>query len=222
VSKYVTFAVRPARRSAYDLHSRFWDHYLIKFIPFPYENNSMARYKNIIRIWTRVRYRNVCMKWNCALTPRDNKRANISKHIRSYVFVAWFSDLFVAIRIYSLACLYNLKANRNQFSKYFEVYIILKDDCTERSLLAIEVWSAEVETCNLILFHPPLRLSIFYGSRDQPRPGSLLPKSKEPGNEVASLPGTVYFEHWHAQYQFSSCSKQRGNPAYGGLVHTLA
>jgi hypothetical protein len=23
----------------------------------------------------------------------------------------------------------------------------------------------------------------------------------------------------HAQYQFSSCSKQRGNPAYGGFVH---
>ena len=43
-----------------------------------------------------------------------------------------------------------------------------------------------METCNLILFHPPLRLSIFYGSRDQPRPGSLLPKSKEPGNEVDS------------------------------------
>jgi hypothetical protein len=35
--------------------------------------------------------------------------------------------------------LYDLKANRNQFSKYFEVYMILKDDCTERSLLAIEV-----------------------------------------------------------------------------------
>jgi hypothetical protein len=107
--------------------------------------------------------------WNeTAPEPRDNKRANISKHIRSwlYVFVAWFSDLFVALRIYSLAFLYNLKTNRNQFSKYFEVYMILKDDCTERSLLAIEVWSAEVETCNLVLFHPPLRLSIFYGSGD--------------------------------------------------------
>jgi hypothetical protein len=123
--------------------------------------------------------------WNeIAPEPRDNKRANISKHIRSYVFVAWFSDLFVAIRIYSLTCLYNLKANRNQFSKYFEVYMILKDDCTERSLLAIKVWSAEVETCNLILFHPPLRLSIFYWSRDQPRPGSYLEKREEPGNEV--------------------------------------
>ena len=97
--------------------------------------------------------------WNeTAPEPRDNKRANISKHIRSYVFVVWFSDLFVALRICSLACLYNLKANRNQFSKYFEVYMILKDDCTERSLLAIEVWSAEVETCNLILFHPPLTI----------------------------------------------------------------
>jgi hypothetical protein len=62
--------------------------------------------------------------------------------------------------------------------------MILKDDCTERPLLAIEVRSAEVETCNKRLFHPPLGLSIFYGSRDQLRPGSLLPKSKEPGNEV--------------------------------------
>jgi hypothetical protein len=41
-----------------------------------------------------------------------------------------------------------------------------------------------VETCNMRLFHPPLGLSIFYGSRDQLRPGSLLHKRKEPGNEV--------------------------------------
>ena len=34
------------------------------------------------------------------------------------------------------------------------------------------------------LFHPPLRLSIFYVSRDQPRPGSFLKKREEPGNEV--------------------------------------
>jgi hypothetical protein len=190
VSKCVTFAVRLARRYAYDLHSRFWDLYLTKFIPFPYDNNSMAYY--IIRILyvSEPEPDTETYAWNeTAPEPRDNiKRANISKHIRSYVFVAWFSDLFVAIRIYSLACLYNLKANRNRFSKYFEVYMILKDDCTERSLLAIEVWSAEVETCNLILFHPPLRLSIFYRSRDQPRPGSFLKKREEPGNEVGSLP----------------------------------
>jgi hypothetical protein len=35
------------------------------------------------------------------------------------------------------------------------------------------------------LVHPPLRLSIFYGSRDQPRPGSFLKQREEPGNEVA-------------------------------------
>jgi hypothetical protein len=64
--------------------------------------------------------------------------------------------------------------------------MILKDDCTERPLLAIEVRSAEVETCNMRLFHPPLGLSIFYGSRDQLRPGSLLHKRKEPGNEVGT------------------------------------
>jgi hypothetical protein len=195
VSKCVTFAPslltvdqQGATPTTY-MQSRFWDLYLTKFIPFPYDNNSMAYYKNIIRIW--ARYRNVRVKWNeIAPEPRDNKRANISKHIRSYVFVAWFSDLFVAIRIYSLTCLYNLKANRNQFSKYFELYMILKDDCTERSLLlAIKVWSAEVETCNLILFHPPLRLSIFYWSRDQPRPGSYLKKGEEPGNEVGNRAG---------------------------------
>ena len=60
--------------------------------------------------------------------------------------------------------------------------MILKDDCTERPLLAIEVRNAEVETCDMRLFRPPLGLSIFYGSRDQLRPGSL--PMKEPGNEV--------------------------------------
>ena len=70
--------------------------------------------------------------------------------------------------------------------------MILKDDCTERPLLAIEVRSAEVETCNMRLFHPPLGLSIFYGSRDQLRPGSLLHTRKELGNEVAgTLSGIV-------------------------------
>jgi hypothetical protein len=68
--------------------------------------------------------------------------------------------------------------------------MILKDDCTERPLLAIEVRNAEVETCNMRLFHPPLGLSIFYGSRDQLRPGSLLHKRKEPGNEVATYTGS--------------------------------
>jgi hypothetical protein len=35
--------------------------------------------------------------------------------------------------------------------------------------------------------HPPLRLSIFYVSRDQPRPGSFLKKREEPGNEVTII-----------------------------------
>jgi hypothetical protein len=113
-------------------------------------------------------------------------KGQIFQSIRSYVFVAWFPDLSVAVRIYSLAYLYYLKANRNLFSKYFEVYMILKDDCTKRRLLAIEVWSAEVETCNMRLFHPHLKLSIFYVSRDQPRPGSFLKKREVPGKEVGS------------------------------------
>ena len=123
--------------------------------------------------------------WNeIAPEPRDNKRANISKHIRSYVFIAWFSDLFVAIRIYSLTCLYNLKANRNQFSKYFEVYMILKDDCTERSLLAIKVWSAEVETCNLILFHPPLSYQFSIGHVTSPDQGLTSKRGKSLGTRL--------------------------------------
>jgi hypothetical protein len=119
------------------------------------------------------RRQNRTYAWNHWNETAPEPRGQIFHSIRSYVFVAWFPDLSVAIRIYSLACLYNLKANRNQFSKYFEVYMILKDDCTKPPLLAIEVWSAEVETCNMRLFQPPLRLSNFYGSRDQPRGLSL-------------------------------------------------
>ena len=44
------------------------------------------------------------------------------------------------------------------------------------------------------LFHPPLGLSIFYGSRDQLRPGSLLHKRKEPGNEVVSPPPSIIYD----------------------------
>jgi hypothetical protein len=181
---YQSQTIRPASR--YDVDSRFWDLYLTKFIPFPYDNNSMAYYKNII-----LKYLNQSQKvtyaWNkTAPEPQENKRA-VFQSIQSYVFVAWFPDLSVAIRIYSLACLYNLKANRNQFSKYFEVYMVLKDDCTERPLLAIDVWSAEVETCNLRLFHPPLRLSISFGPRDQLRPGSFLPRRKSLGTRLQRI-----------------------------------
>jgi hypothetical protein len=112
VSKCVTFVIRWQGAKTY---SRFWDICLPKFMPFPYDNNSLAYYKNIINIWTRARTETCA--WNeTAPEPRENKRANISKHIRSYVFVAWFPDLSVAIRICILACLYNLKANRNQFT----------------------------------------------------------------------------------------------------------
>jgi hypothetical protein len=50
-------------------------------------------------------------------------KGQIFQSIQSYVFVALISWLSFAIRIYSLACLYNLKANKTKFSKYFEVYI---------------------------------------------------------------------------------------------------
>jgi hypothetical protein len=114
-----------------------------KIYTVPYDNNSMAYYKNIINIWTR--YRNVRVKWNCARNPETIKwQIFPSIYDHTFPLLAWFSDLSVAIGIYSLACLYNLKANRNQFTKYFEVYMILKDDCTERPLLAIEVWSGNM------------------------------------------------------------------------------
>jgi hypothetical protein len=56
---------------------------------------------------------------------------------------------------------------------------------TKHSLLAIEVYSAKVETCNLILCLLPLGRSNFRVPRDQPQPGSFLNKREEPGNEVA-------------------------------------
>jgi hypothetical protein len=99
----------------------------------------------------------------------------------TFPLFACFSDLSVAIGIYSLACLYNLKANRNQFSKYFEVYMILKDDCTERPLLAIEVWSAEVETCNLRLFHPLLGYQFSVGHVISPGQGLSSTRGKSLG-----------------------------------------
>jgi hypothetical protein len=91
----------------------------------------MTYYNNIINIWTKARTETYA--WNeTAPEPRIISQSQIFQSIRSYVFVAWFPDMSVAIRICLLACFYNLKANRNQFSKYFEVYTILKDDCTEQ------------------------------------------------------------------------------------------
>ena len=40
------------------------------------------------------------------------------------------------------------------------------------------------------LFPYPLRQSIFYGTRDQPQPGSFLHKREEPGNEVGKDSGS--------------------------------
>ena len=92
----------------------------------------------------------------------------------------------VAIRICILACLYNLKANRNQFSKYFEEYMILKDDCTTGTANPCNR-SVKCGSGNMCYetFPSPPWATIFYGSRDQRPAGSLLHKRKEPGNEVA-------------------------------------
>jgi hypothetical protein len=54
--------------------------------------------------------------------------------------------------------------------------MILKDGCTERSFLATEVWSAEVETCNLILFHPLLGYQFSMGHVTSPDKG--LPSTR--------------------------------------------
>jgi hypothetical protein len=56
----------------------------------------------------------------------------------------------------------------------------------EHSLLAIEVLSAEVEACNMILSLHPLRQLIFRDPRDQLRPGTFYHKREEPGKEVGN------------------------------------
>jgi hypothetical protein len=111
-------------------------------------------------------------------------QSQIFQSKRSYVFVAWFPDMSVAIRICILACLCNLNANRNQFSKYFEVYMILKDDCTEQPLLAIEVWNAEVETCIMRLFHPPLGLQFSVGHVTSVHQGLCSTRGKSLGTRL--------------------------------------
>jgi hypothetical protein len=166
---------------------RFWDLYFTKFIPFPFHMTTIQLH--IIRI-LQISEPEPGQKRTCEMkilrpNPERILKTQIFQTIRSYVFVAWFPDLSVTIRICILPCLYNLKRQTETNLARILKYMILKDYCTERPLLAIEVWSAEVETCNMRPFHPPLRQPIFYGSRDQRPPGSLLPKSKYPGNEVA-------------------------------------
>jgi hypothetical protein len=136
------------------------------------------------------------------LNPEKIK-GQIFQSIRSYVFVAWFPDLSVAIRICILACLYNWKANRNQFSKYFEVYMILKDDCTERPLHAIEVRSAEVETCNMRLCIPLLGYQFFMGHVTSYDQGFSSTRWKILGSRLCVL--MMYKEVQSKQLNF--CSK---------------
>ena len=146
-----------------------------KFIPFHITTIQW----HIIRIFYSKylnprQNRNVRVKWNCA----ENKRANISKHtiIRFRCLISW---LVRSIRIYSLAGLYNLKANKTNFyffSKYFEVYMIQKDDSSGghslQSKCEVRKWKHVI--WDQRLSHPPDRLSILYGSRDQPQPGYFL------------------------------------------------
>jgi hypothetical protein len=61
--------------------------------------------------------------------------------------------------------------------------VILNVDCTEHLLLAIEVLSAEVEACNMIISPHPLRQLIFCEPRDKLQPWSFVLKREEPGNE---------------------------------------
>jgi hypothetical protein len=98
----------------------------------------MAYYKNIITYLnqSQIQKRTRGMK----LRPNpETIKGQIFPSIYGHTFSLLDFLTCLLLRIYSLACLYNLKANGKQFSKYFEVYMILKDDCTERSLLAIEV-----------------------------------------------------------------------------------
>jgi hypothetical protein len=148
----------------------------------------MTYYNNIINIWTKARTETyVRVKWNCARTPYYFKAKYFKAYghkKRSYAFVTWFPDMSVAIRIWLLACFYTLKANRDQLSKYFEVYMILKNDCTERPLLAIEVWNAEVETCIMRLFHPPLGLQFSMGHVNSVHQGLGSTRGKSLGTRL--------------------------------------
>jgi hypothetical protein len=50
-------------------------------------------------------------------------KEQIFQSIRPYVFITLFPDLSVATKVCSLACLYNLKANRDQFVASIFKYI---------------------------------------------------------------------------------------------------
>jgi hypothetical protein len=50
--------------------------------------------------------------------------------MRSYVFIPWFSDVSVTIKI-DLACFYAFMQTKTKFSKYCKVYMILSVDSTE-------------------------------------------------------------------------------------------
>jgi hypothetical protein len=78
--------------------------------------------------------------------------------------------------------------------------VIPKVDCTEHSLLAIEVLSAEVEACNMTLSPHPLGQLIFRDPRDQLRPGSFHHKREEPGNEVDNSLRFSQYETERLQY----------------------
>jgi hypothetical protein len=73
------------------------------------------------------------------------------------------------------------------------------------------------------LFHPPLRLSIFYGSRDQPRPGSYLNKREEPGNEVVEelrhdLNGAKIFSKLDGFHQLELDEESKGITTFSNHV----
>jgi hypothetical protein len=66
--------------------------YKIYTVSFPYDNNSMAYYKNIVNIWTRARTETYVWNENIAPEPRENiKNANISNHtvIRFRCLISW-------------------------------------------------------------------------------------------------------------------------------------
>ena len=73
------------------------------------------------------------------------------------------------------------------------------------------------------LFHPPLRLSIFYGSRDQPRPGSFLKKREEPGNEVgytdALYTDVDGYRCTYTDAQHTTNSYNNSNPTTDTIFH---
>ena len=135
--------------------------------------HSLAYYKNIIYIWTRTE----TYVWN--ETAPKQIRGQIFQSIWSFVFVACFRCCCYKNLHFSIFV--NLKANRNQFRSILKyiwfLKMIVQNSHSLQSKCEVQRWKHVIRDFSI----PLLRLSIFYGSRDQHRPGFFLHKRNEVG-----------------------------------------